>query len=239
VKARGSETTVIVQSNPVELGVSVFADELGRHRVLGAGSWNDTLRFRRELAIEFGVQRPDVTASMVGEHGSNMVPLWIKVRVRGVSRDRVEDVIGTIREGRTLTDFASEIDHHKAYILRLIGEGDSFGAYEVLSLLTPDLRAAVKPFFIHFTSGRTTEISTANSVTDILRSLIHGDRRLVNAQVALDGEWGDITGILGCQVMLDGRGWRDVVDMELADDETAALRASASAIASSIAAARS
>ena len=44
------EPRCVVQSNPVELGVRIFAEALGRHRVIGAGAWSDTLRFRTELA---------------------------------------------------------------------------------------------------------------------------------------------------------------------------------------------
>jgi malate dehydrogenase len=42
---------VIVVTNPVELGVAVMAEVLGRHRVIGMGAWLDTLRFRREIAF--------------------------------------------------------------------------------------------------------------------------------------------------------------------------------------------
>ena len=53
----GNPPVVIVQSNPVELGVKIFADALGRHRVLGAGAWSDTLRFRTELARSLKIRR--------------------------------------------------------------------------------------------------------------------------------------------------------------------------------------
>lgn len=41
----GSAPVVIVQSNPVEMGVQIFSDAVGRHRVIGAGAWSDTLHF--------------------------------------------------------------------------------------------------------------------------------------------------------------------------------------------------
>ncbi|MFZ2751728.1 MAG: hypothetical protein WAZ15_15660, partial [Propioniciclava sp.] len=37
----GGHEVVIVVSNPVELAVSVFAEALGRHRVVGMGAWLD------------------------------------------------------------------------------------------------------------------------------------------------------------------------------------------------------
>lgn len=227
---RGRDVTVLVQSNPVELGVSVFAEAVGRHRVLGAGSWNDTLRFRRELAREFGVRRPDVSASVLGEHGSHLVPIWSKVAVRGISRDRLEHSIDAMRGERPLTRLADEIETEKSRILGLVAAGDIPLAYEELEALPPDLRCAVKPFFIHFTSGRTTEVSTAHAVADLLHALLLGERKVVSAQVALEGEWDGINGVLGAHVVLDEWGWSGLVDMELAPDEHEALAASAAAI---------
>ncbi|MGD1899946.1 MAG: hypothetical protein ACFB16_23740, partial [Phormidesmis sp.] len=52
----GHEVVIIV-TNPVELAVEVFSRYLGRHRVIGVGSYSDTLRFRREIAADLGVRR--------------------------------------------------------------------------------------------------------------------------------------------------------------------------------------
>ncbi len=86
-----------MQSNPVELGVQIFASRLGRRWVLGAGSWSDTQRFRREIALEFGVRRTHVQAFTVGQHGDHLVPVWSKIRVRGVEQERVDAMIAAAR----------------------------------------------------------------------------------------------------------------------------------------------
>lgn len=217
------EVTVVVQSNPVELGVQVFAEHLDRHRVLGAGAWNDTLRFRRELAREFGVQRADVSAAMLGEHGTNLVPLWSQVRVRGFSAPQLAEAIGAIRSGRDLAAFPDEVLEARAAVLDLVVAGDIPMAYAVLEALSPDLRTVVKPFFIHFTSGSTTQMATAHAVIDVLEALRTGDSRVISAQVSLAGEWADRHGVVGAQVVLDGQGWTGLVDMDLAGDEETAL----------------
>ena len=235
--AQHRDVTVIVQSNPVELGVDVFARALGRQRVLGAGSWNDTLRFRRELASYFGVRRPDVAATMLGEHGGHMVPVWSRVRIRSLDPETVRAGIAAIRHDRPLRAFPDEIAHHRGEILGRVVDGDIAGAYAALERLPPDVRSAVKPFFIHFTSGRTTEVATAHAVVDIARAIMRGERTAVTAQVLLDGEFCGLDGVMGAAVVLDGSGWSEVIDTDLADDEAQSVHAAADAIRASIAAA--
>jgi malate dehydrogenase len=61
---------VLVVTNPVELGVTVFAREICPHRVVGIGAYSDSLRFRREVAAELGVPRQLVSGFVAGEHGT-------------------------------------------------------------------------------------------------------------------------------------------------------------------------
>ncbi|MEX0768426.1 MAG: hypothetical protein WD029_08145, partial [Microthrixaceae bacterium] len=85
-----SPPMVIVQSNPVELGVHIFAQHLPPERVLGAAGHSDTLRFRRELAFEFGLRRPQVGAVVLGQHGDHMVPVWSSIQVQGMTTQEVQ-----------------------------------------------------------------------------------------------------------------------------------------------------
>jgi malate/lactate dehydrogenase len=73
---RVPEALFIVVSNPVELAVDILCSKLDRNRVFGMGSQQDSLRFARAIARDLGVSRRDVRASVVGEHGLGMVPLW-------------------------------------------------------------------------------------------------------------------------------------------------------------------
>ena len=227
---------VLVASNPVELGVHLLAESVGRHRVIGIGSPNDSARFRRELAAELGVRRAAVSAVMLGQHGSHLVPVWSHVAARGVKRADLAAAIERMRAGRVLADFATEVDTAKAEMLALVASHDVDAAFAYVQQLTPDLRSAVKPFFIHFTSGRTTEMSTAHATLEVLAALVRGERHVIGAQVALDGEWNDWHGVLGVQVILAAGGWSDVIDMRLAPDETDALVQAGEAIAAANAA---
>jgi malate dehydrogenase len=220
---------VIVQSNPVELGVQVFADRLGAQRVLGAGGLSDTLRFRQEIAREFGVRRNQVTAPMLGQHGDALVPLWSRVQVHG--RTDVGERITELRRGRSLVDLPNEIRAAKAHMLRLVQAGDVSDAYAYVAALPPDLRAAVKPFFTHFTAGRTTEMATAHSVADLVEAITVGGHAVLPAQVLTTGQVPNIEGVCGLPVLVAPSGWTDVISATIADDEFEALVAAARAIA--------
>ena len=50
---------IIVVSNPVELAVEVLATSVDRHRVLGMGAQQDSLRFARAIANDLGLSRAD------------------------------------------------------------------------------------------------------------------------------------------------------------------------------------
>lgn len=219
---------VIVQSNPVELGVHVFAERLGPHSVLGAGGLSDTLRFRQEIAEEFGVRRTQVTAPMLGQHGDHMVPLWSRVRVHG--RHDVAEHIAHLRRGRLIIDLPDEIRAAKARMITLVTEEKVDEAYEYVMSLPPDLRAAVKPFFTHFTAGRTTEMATAHAVADLLDIITSGRDAVVPAQVRTSGVFKGLSGICGLPVVTSSSGWTDVMGAPIADDEYEALLAATHAI---------
>ncbi len=231
----GNDVMVIVQSNPVESAIHAFGSIVPRHKLLAAAAWSDSLRFRRELAADLGIRRPMVNAQMWGQHGDHLVPIWSRIHARGVSAQQLADVIGAAREGRDLVDLSHEIPEARTRALSLITDGDVRGAYDFIQAQPADVRAAIKPFFTHFTAGRTTELATAHAVVDMVGFLAHGQQIAIPAQVILDGEMGGLRGPLAVPVLLDPMGWSQVVDEEIADDERAALIAASAAISASLA----
>lgn len=220
---------VIVQSNPVELGVHVFSRHLGRHRVLGAGSFSDTLRFRRELADTFGTRRAHVRALMLGQHGDHLVPVWSGVEIDDHDPSEVRAAIESLRGGRPLSGLADEIVGHRAELLEFVARNEVHAAFARAAELPPDIRAAVKAFLVHTTAGHTTEIVTAHAVAELLGAVLAGVDAVVPAQVRLEGEL-DLHGVLGMTVRLTPDGWSEVVDPHPADDEHDALHEAARAI---------
>jgi malate dehydrogenase len=235
-KRAGAPPTVIVQSNPIELGVQVFVERLGRRRVLGAGAWSDTLRLRAEIAADLGVRRPQVHVLMLGQHGDFAVPVWSQLHVHGVAAADVDGLVKRCRAGRTLADFPQEVRANKARMLDLVRSGEVHDAYAQVQSLPPDLRAAVKPFFTHFTAGRTTEMATAHAVAEIVAAVVTGEQKVLAAQVALDGEWLNLRGVVAAPVILSLDGWEHVYPLTLAADEIAALTRALDAIAAANAA---
>lgn len=226
---------VVVQSNPVELGVHIFAQHLPPRRVLGAAGWSDTLRFRHELAVELGVRRREVSGFVLGQHGDHLVPAWSLVRVHGMTADEAQEQVARIRGGRALADLPGQIMAARSEVLDLIRSGRVQDAYDRVKGLPADLRVAVKPFFTNFTSGRTTEAVTAHAAADIVAAIVEGRWQGIPAQVVDPDRWGGLTGPLAIPVVLGPNGWLATVAADLADDELVALRAADEAVSVSIA----
>ena len=226
----GNSPIVVVQSNPVELAVDLLGRHVPRHRILGAAAWSDSLRFRRELAADLGVRRPMVQAQMWGQHGDHLVPIYSRIHARGVDEQFAADVIGKMREGRVLADLHGEISEARMRALSMVHDGSVAEAYAFIQRQPADVRAAVKPFFTHFTAGRTTELATAHAVVDIVEFIVRAQRRVIPAQVQLEGEEWGIHAPLAVPVLLGPLGWSQVVPEPLAEDELAALLTAAQAI---------
>ncbi len=200
---------MIIQSNPVELAVQVMSVELGSARVLGGAAFSDTLRLRRELARDAGVHRQDVSAMVLGQHGPNLMPVWSQVAVRGWDRARTAALVEKVTANRLPNGFPDEMVAALGHLIRLLQDDAGHECIAFLRELPADLRAAVKPFFVHYT-GRTTAVVTAHAVVELARIIGSGSPSVVPAQVALDGAWDGFTAPVGVPVELGHHGWLPV-----------------------------
>ena len=220
----GAEVVVVV-SNPVELGVAVMANALGRHRVIGMGAWLDTLRFRSEIAVSLGLRRHRITGFVVGQHGTDLVPLWSTVRISGLDLAERRTAVEALRRGRTLATFAAEIADAQGQLLALAAE-DIGAAFDLIDTWPPDLRAVARPWMTH-QSGAKTATATASATVDLVDTLLDGREIVVAGQVALDGEvtvsGRPLVGVLGAPVVLGPEGWTRVLLDEPAPDEAVHL----------------
>lgn len=217
----GNELVVVV-SNPVELGVKVFSEVLGRHRVIGMGANSDSMRFRREVAESLGIRRQRVTGWVVGEHGDDQVPLWSTVRVHGVSDDDAAPDLARIRGNRPLDALPDEIGSARGVILDRLRAGDAAAAFAHVESLTPDLRAILRPWAIHV-SGAKTAVATAAATVELLDAILEGRDVVVGGQVELAGELHGMCGVTGVPVVLTPSGWTQVVDPGMTPDEVEAF----------------
>lgn len=228
---------VVVQSNPVELAVQIFAEKLGPYSVIGAAGRSDSQRFAREIAADLGVSRRKVQAFVIGQHGDHAVPLFSLVRARGVEPDRLAETIATIRQGRSLADLPQEIAMSRNHMVNLLREAGASEAFAYVQSLPADLRSFVKPFFTHFTAGHTTEAVTAKSAVDMVAAIIAGESHAFSAQVVLEGPPFDLHGVAAVPVIVGPQGVAGVVPIKLADDEGRALESAVAAVHESNAAA--
>lgn len=228
----GSEVVVVV-ANPVELGVAIMAERLGRHRVVGMGAWLDTLRFRREVAVQLGVRRHRVGGFVAGQHGDDAVPLWSTVRISGLDVAERERAVARLRGARTLTTFPVEIQQAKTDLLD-VAATDVAAAFALIDSWPPDLRALARPWMTH-QSGAKTATGTASATIDLLETVLDGREMVVAGQVALAGEvavgGAPVHGVLGVPLVLGPEGWTRVLLDALPPDEDARLAAAAGAIA--------
>ncbi len=228
----GHEVVVVV-SNPVELGVAVLAEALGRHRVIGMGAWLDTLRFRREIAVSLGLRRHRIGGFVAGQHGIDMVPLWSTVRISGLDAAERAAAVSRLRRGRRLDTLEGEIvDAQHELLSRDVGE-----AFALIEDWPPDLRAVTRPWLTH-TSGAKTAAGTASATVDLVETVLDGREMVVAGQVRLEGEvelaGAAVTGVLGAPVVLGPEGWTRVMLGDLADDESRRLASSAGRIAAEL-----
>jgi L-lactate dehydrogenase len=89
IVAAAPEAVIVVATDPPDPLVDI-ARRLARHeRVMGTGTYLDSLRFRVHLAQRLGVSAASLDAYVVGEHGTSSVFLWSLVKVGGRSVEKI------------------------------------------------------------------------------------------------------------------------------------------------------
>ena len=223
---------VIIVTNPVELGVAIFAKYLPRTHVIGMGAFSDSARFRWEIASDLGIRRQRVHGYMLGEHGNGMVPIWSSVRVHGMNESEWQLVEPQLRRGLTTEDYPAALLAHQRRLIEMISSDPDNGAVAALHSirdLPPDLRVALKPFAIHYTDAKT-QTATAAATVELVKAVVEGRRVEVSAQYMHEGENG-LYGPCGGRVLLAGTVQRVMPDRdEMTSAERFLIERSAQAI---------
>jgi malate dehydrogenase len=221
--------TYIVVSNPVELAVKVLASKIDRKQVLGVGAEQDSLRFARAVARTLGVSRRDVRASVWGEHGRSMVPLWSSVEVRAGSA-QVRQSLVELKQRASAEPLVDRVTFLQGRVRELLLEdGELDETYNVVEKALPDATIFVEPFITARTIHSTPN-ATANAVLNVLRAWKEEDRRRLHAQVLLDGEVNALVGVCGVPIILSARGWELDSCEHLSETEQMSVRSACSAI---------
>ncbi len=202
---RVPDSFFIIVSNPVELAVNIFSERLGRERVIGMGAEQDSLRFSRAIAHDLGVRRDTVAASVLGEHGQAMVPIWSTVKVDKTDAHLIGEV-ERMRELSAASPLEKRVADLKAQVLDLIQSGQINEAYEATRGALPDARIFVQPLITWHTM-RSTPHATANATLRFLIASLSDTTHSLRGQVFLSGDIFDLKGVCGVPVDVSRRGW--------------------------------
>jgi len=201
-----SDALVIVVSNPVELAVRIFAERLDRKHVLGMGAQQDSLRFARAIAKDLDASRHEVRASVLGEHGQAMVPLWTSVEILAPNH-RLQDSFEQLRKRSLEMPLQERVVALRSEVAEYLKADRVPEAYEAARRALPDARVFIEPF-ITATCMHSTPNATANATLQCLAATLAGDGRRIHGQVLLEGEVLDLYGVCGIPISVSRNGWR-------------------------------
>lgn len=226
--ARLPGAVFIIVSNPVELAVEIFSRYTEPKRVLGMGAQQDSLRFARTIAETLGISRHDVNASVVGEHGQAMLPLWSSVQL-GIDDADCERRLEELRNRCLASDLSTRVQTLQKKVAALLAQEAVADAYRLTQEEAPDTRIFVEPFITAHTLHSTPR-STSNATLHCLAAVLSLEGALVHGQVRAEGQYGRVHGVCGLPVYLNRRGWHAISDEGLLEHEILQLERCSRAI---------
>lgn len=203
--SRIPEALFIVVSNPVELAVEILSLAANRKRVIGMGAQQDSLRFARAIATDLAISRHDVRATVMGEHGQAMIPLWRSVELMVDDPQATEELKG-LRARCAESSLSHRVTILRREVGQLLEEERVAEAYELTRQALPDARIFVEPF-ITAHSMHSTANATANATLQFIVAALANDGRRLHGQVSLKGEVLDLNGVCGIPLTLGRNGW--------------------------------
>src|SRR5688500_3181560 len=108
------DAIIFVVSNPVDVLTRLAIENLkwDPTKVIGLGTQLDTARFRSLIALETGLPPSQIKATILGEHGDSMVPIWSSATAGGMPLIKLPGFNGVAQERvfqRTKTSGAEAI----------------------------------------------------------------------------------------------------------------------------------
>lgn len=130
ILAASPEAVLLVVTDPpdplADIAREAAKDEGAGSRILSAGTFLDSLRFKVHLAKHFGVDAGSVEAQVIGDHGTAQVFLWSSARVAGVP------VAALVKKrGETLAALREKLEQDVRYANITIIEGHEASQYGI------------------------------------------------------------------------------------------------------------
>ncbi len=121
-----SDAVLIVITDPPDPLADITREIAGHERVLSAGTFLDSERFRVHLGAHFSIDPAHVDAQVIGEHGISQVFLWSSARIGGVP------IAGLIkRRGEVFEQLKSAVEDAVRYANIAIIEGNDASQYGI------------------------------------------------------------------------------------------------------------
>jgi L-lactate dehydrogenase len=94
------DAIIFVVSNPVDVLTRLAIDHLkwDPSKVIGLGTVLDTARFRSLIALETQLPPTQVKATILGEHGDSMVPIWSTAEAGGIPLVKLDGFNSTVQQ---------------------------------------------------------------------------------------------------------------------------------------------
>ena len=196
----------IIVANPVDILTYAFLKYTGlpKSQVIGTGTALDTIRLRTRLAEIYNVNKQQVHANVLGEHGDTSFVAWSTATIAGIPLDEYNAAIAS---AYTIPNEYKREDV-ETYVRKSGGK--------IIS------RKGCTIYGIGMTSTHIVKSLGGNAETAMTVSTLH------------DGEYGIKDVCLSSLSLVDGTGVRSILTQKLSDEELKKLYESAEALKSVI-----
>lgn len=196
----------IIVANPVDILTYAFLKYTGlpKNQVFGTGTVLDTIRLRTRLAEIYNVNKQQVHANILGEHGDTSFVAWSTATIAGVPLDEYNSSIAT--PYNIPTEYKRE--DVEAYVRKSGGKIISRKGCTVYGI--------------------------GMSTTHIVKTLSGTAETAMTVSSLHEGEYGISDVCLSSLSLIDSTGVRSIITQKLTDDEMRKLYESAEALKSVI-----
>ena len=192
----------ILVANPVDILTYAFLKYTGlpKNQVLGTGTVLDTIRLRTRLAEIYNVNKQQVHANVLGEHGDTSFVAWSTATIAGIPVDEYNASIAT--PYNLPTEYSREDVEN--YVKKSGGKIIARKGCTVYGI--------------------------GMSTTHIIKALSGSAETAMTVSSLHDGEYGISDVCLSSLSLVDSTGVRSIITQKLTDDELQKLYASAQAL---------
>jgi L-lactate dehydrogenase len=192
----------IIVANPVDILTYAFlkCTELPKNQVFGTGTVLDTIRLRTRLAEIYNVNKQQVHANVLGEHGDTSFVAWSTATIAGIPVDEYNASIAT--PYNLPTEYSREDVEN--YVKKSGGK--------IIA------RKGCTVYGIGMSTAHIVKTLSGNAETAMTISSLH------------EGEYGISDVCLSSLSLVDSTGVRSIITQKLTDDEVQKLYASAQAL---------